>query len=82
MDRYDQARAERDSKRVALRSTATETRNRLRPAALVKSGLETVTTTVKSKPGVVATGIAFVAALLFRKTIFSALRRVFQEKVK
>ncbi len=82
MDKYDQARAERDRKRVALRESATEARNRLRPESLVKTGIETVTSHAKSKPGIAATGIAVFAALLFRKPIFNVLRRVLQEKLK
>lgn len=82
MDNYDQARAERDQKRVALRNSATEARNRLRPVSLMKTGIENVTNKAKSKPGIVATGVAFAAALLFRKPIFNVIKRVIQEKLK
>ncbi len=82
MDRYDQARAERDRKRAALRESASEARNRLRPAALVKTGLNSVSSKAKAKPGIAATGIAVFAAMVFRRPIFNVLKRVFQEKLK
>lgn len=82
MDRYDQARAERDDKRLALRHSAAEARNRLRPAALVKTGLDSATSKAKAKPGIAATGIVIFAAMLFRKPMFKMLKRVLQEKTK
>jgi hypothetical protein len=82
MDQYDAARAERDRKREALKTTAVEARNRLRPTALVKTGLEEVKIRAKAKPGAVASIAALAATMLFRKPIFNVLKRVLQEKLK
>ncbi len=82
MDRYDQARAERDSKRAALKSSSAEARDRLRPSALVKTGIDEARAKAKAKPGAVISIASLAAAILFRKPIFNVLRRVMKEKLK
>ena len=82
MDRYDQARAERDSKRAALKSSSAEARDRLRPAALMKTGIDEAKAKAKAKPGVVVSVATLAVAMLFRKPIFNVLRRVMKEKLK
>ena len=82
MDEYDRARIERDEKRRALLTSAAETRNRLRPSALMSYGVAKVKTKARAKPGMAASVAAIAAAMLFRKPIFNALRRAMKEKRK
>lgn len=82
IDEYDRARIERDEKRHALRTTAAETRTRLQPSALMSESLAKVKSKARSEPRVTASIFAVIAAMLFRKPIFNALRRAMKEKRK
>lgn len=85
--RFFKGKVERDSARRQLMATVAETRDRLSPVRLkadltagAKAKAQDVAKAAKSRPAVVATTVAGLALILFRKPLFAALKRLSKEK--
>lgn len=82
MDRYDEARVERDRSRLQLSASMSEAKRRLKPAALASAGLQEAKAKIRAEPSKIASLAALAAVVILRKPIFNVLRRALKEKRK